>query len=292
MDPQPPISPVCVSDSTPDATDPLSSLSALLSREVDGKLGCQGATDLVLPISALPSIYVAGPISAKGDVREVVAEIRSLRIANVVSRWHDLPDALTDADPKDPKVRRKLNDMNMQDIDKSDLSVVWTLTGQPCTTYSEIGYALGTKKRVLWVQGPAHVGANIFDSHPLTTILTHLRAPIGDVPIAHPKTAAWAVWRYFMDEVEGQCDMEHPSGVMCQRPRGHYDGVYHDDHIGHGWRWSGDVLRSTSPHAVRVLYAPNTPDALTWQAGQFGADCHVYRLQLTRVGIQIYGGLR
>jgi hypothetical protein len=222
----------------------------------------------------------------------LVGEIRGLRIANVVYRWHDLPDALTDADPKDPNVRRELNDMNMQDIDKSELAVVWTLTGQPCTTYTEIGYVLGTGKRVLWVQGPAHVGANIFDSHPLTTILTHLRAPMGDVPIAHPKTAAWAVWRYFMDEVEGQCGEKHPSGVRCQRPRGHHDGVYHDDHIGHGWRWSGDVLCSTPFRTGVVLYAPGTPNGLTWHVGQFDAQCNAYAGLLTMVGIQIYGGLR
>lgn len=245
-----------------------------------------------LPIPTPPAIYVAGPISAKHDVKTLVTALRDLRIVNIVSRWHDLPDDVTNSDPTDASTRRVLNDMNMANIVQSDVVVAWTLTGKPCTTYSEIGYALGIKKRLLWVQGPDHVGANIFDSHPLSTVLSHFHTPTGDVPIAHPKTAAWAVWRYLMDEVEGQCGEEHPSGVPCQRPKGHHDDTYHDDHIGHGWRWSLQVLRSIAEPGRGDLYPPDTPNAQTWTAGQFAEQATKYASSLTWAGVQIYGGLR
>lgn len=247
--------------------------------------------DPQLPLPTPSSIYVAGPISAKDDVKALVQAIRDLKVVNIVSRWHDLPDEQTSADPENTDARRVANDVNMADIDRSDIVVAWTLTGRPCTTYCEIGYALGIKKRVLWVQGPDHIGANIFDSHPLSTRLTHLRTPLGDVAIAHPKTAAWAVWRYLMDEVDRQCGEEHPTGVPCQRPNGHHDGIYHDDHIGHGWRWSVGVLRSIAEPGHGDLYPPGTPHSKTWTHGQFAEQTARYAGALEFLGVRIYGGL-
>jgi hypothetical protein len=141
-------------------------------------------------------VYVAGPLSAKSDVRMVVRTLRLFPpcVLAVVSRWHDLPDEETNADPTDVVKRKQLNDMNVADMDRADVLVVWTMTGRPCTTYCEIGYAVAQNKTVFWIQGPELVGANIFDAHPNVVILSHFppqyETALGSLAITSPTDGA------------------------------------------------------------------------------------------------------
>jgi hypothetical protein len=142
-------------------------------------------------------VYVAGSLRAKTDVRIIVDVLRHQVFSDVevVSRWHDLCDAETDADPEDEVTRRALNDMNVVDMDRADVFVVWTATGKPSATYGEIGYGVGRGKRVFWIQGPDRIGSNLFDAHPLVTVVTKLYGgdPLVQVETT-PDVAAVHVW--------------------------------------------------------------------------------------------------
>lgn len=144
-------------------------------------------------------VYVAGPLSAKDDVRVVVSTLRTVpnHLLEVVSRWHDVSDDEL-RDPSDLAERTRLNDMNLADIDRADVVVAWTMTGRPCATYAEIGYAAAKGKVVLWIQGPEFAGANLFDAHPMVMVLSRFPSG-GDLlgpiwPITSPTDGAIVVY--------------------------------------------------------------------------------------------------
>lgn len=124
------------------------------------------------------AIYLA---SALANAQTMENYACSLRAANykVVSKWHGAvkPGAL---DPESLIIRADILISNLNDIEEADLIIADTCYGIPCATFSEIGYAIALKKKVIWLQPASFTGVgrgtdsirrtNIFDASPLVKI--------------------------------------------------------------------------------------------------------------------------
>jgi nucleoside 2-deoxyribosyltransferase len=114
-------------------------------------------------------VYVAAPFSQSPAANRIAAVLREAGY-RVESTWHtDLPAGATDA--TDPRTREEAAATCLAEVTRSDVVVAWTASGAPRGTYLEIGYALGLDRRVVWIQGPQRLGANVFDSDPRVTVV-------------------------------------------------------------------------------------------------------------------------
>lgn len=120
-------------------------------------------------MSASLRIYVAGALDAL-DVASSYAS--ALRLAGhvVVSTWHDTVPKYS-KDPLDMKARRAILETETQQIESCDLMLVDTRLGTPAGTFSEVGFAVALKKRIVWVgpvfDSPMIRRLSIFNASPL-----------------------------------------------------------------------------------------------------------------------------
>ncbi len=84
----------------------------------------------------------------------------------IVSRWHAMENIV---DPNADYARLAQLSQNLADIEQADVLVALTDIGIPRATLSEIGYALGRSKPVVWVVGCNGEGRNLFDSHSMVS---------------------------------------------------------------------------------------------------------------------------
>ncbi len=117
-------------------------------------------------------VYVASALGLYG-----AASLWAQRIERaghtVVSSWHSTVYAnapgYEPSDPGDEDIRVDILGTNLFDLHQADVVFALTPDASAKATYSEIGYALGLGKRVIWMHGHEGHGRNIFDCHALVT---------------------------------------------------------------------------------------------------------------------------
>lgn len=112
------------------------------------------------------SVYLAAAFTERASMIEWAAMLRANGL-HVVSEWHN---TVATVDPVTHDARQHILYENLVGIAACDVMVVDTRHGLPCATFSEIGWALGAGKFVIWLMPPTRrpdgVRANnIFDSH-------------------------------------------------------------------------------------------------------------------------------
>ncbi len=114
-------------------------------------------------------IYIAAPLACS-DSANYLADLLKIQGHTIVSKWHRLVGGQM-SDPVNVQERELCLSGNLFDMSFCDWVVALTNMGTPRGTLSEIGWAIGHGKRVVWVQGLDGAGANIFDVHPAVRIV-------------------------------------------------------------------------------------------------------------------------
>ncbi len=116
-------------------------------------------------------VYVASPLSEKPRAC-TLAVLLSAHGYDVVSTWHvTVPDGATDPAHDELEARRRQALQCLADLDRCDVVVVWTGTGTPRGTLVEVGYAARAGAPIVWIQGAARAGSNLFDAIDLVIVV-------------------------------------------------------------------------------------------------------------------------
>ena len=115
-----------------------------------------------------PAVYIAAPLGEYRTARDLAGVARGLGFV-VASTWHDTVDGSVET--SDPARRKALAATCVKELGRADAVLAWTARGTPRATLSEIGYALAFGKPVLWMQGPAGAGGNVFDASRHVTVV-------------------------------------------------------------------------------------------------------------------------
>jgi len=100
----------------------------------------------------IKNIYLASALSEYAVIEER-AQILRLHNYEIVSNWHGIVAKQAEAiDPNDQSARFEIYKNNLTDINSAQILIADTRNGKPCATFSEIGYALGIKIPVIWIQ--------------------------------------------------------------------------------------------------------------------------------------------
>lgn len=122
-------------------------------------------------------VYIAAPIRESERAREFAAILRMSNI-KVISSWHDSGD---DTDPIDDDAREEIWDTCRAELDKARIILAITDRGRPRAAFTEIGYALGRGKPIVWLSAPDQTGRNIADADSLVTRVTNEKAALDAV---------------------------------------------------------------------------------------------------------------
>lgn len=114
-------------------------------------------------------VYVAAPIG-EAPIAELIAAALRKRGYSVESTWHR--DAAAGRDPYLIYGKREALAINLRDMTRSEMTVVWTAGGTPRATYGEVTWTLAADKPVVWIQGPDGLGGMIFDADPRVTVVS------------------------------------------------------------------------------------------------------------------------
>lgn len=117
--------------------------------------------------AAIVLVYIAAPLG-EARVAKMVAEELTQSGVHVCSTWH--ATATGSVDPAAWGERVAVLAANLRDLEKADLVLALTAQGRPRATLSEIGYALALGREIVWLQGEAGEGGNIFDACESVTI--------------------------------------------------------------------------------------------------------------------------
>ncbi len=113
-------------------------------------------------------VYVAGPLAYAMRSAEVAEGLTSAGF-EVVSSW--IPAALAEnGELRNLQARATRQAQNEQDIRRADVLLALTAEGTPRATFAEIGFALALECPVLWFQGVAGEGENLFDANMLVKV--------------------------------------------------------------------------------------------------------------------------